>query len=256
MNKHNLVVILGAADPEMKEIQRVCMAENIPFSYATLDGWIVKPFQAYAANGTLRELPKNADVVTVECSVEGVTPKHKIDHHHEGDAGYGKGPDQFLMGSSLGQFLNLIGLKPTHKQLIIAAADHCLTAAYQGKCPGVSVEDLRSFREESRAKAKNISIDELQSQIEAAIEVLNTAPTIEMANHSVVFIEEPNLPPELAEASARIAKPYVYLRTERDGRKKSGVRSAPVEVVKAFIENCDLNDIYGDPHRGFAGGYF
>lgn len=257
----NFFVVLGAPDPEMKEIQRICLEEKIKFAYATIDGRVVKPFQAYSANGLLkhatgtpRAIPAGSVVVTVECEVENVNPNFKIDHHREGDAGFGKAPENYLEGSSLGQFLKLLNKEPTPRQKVIAAADHCLTSAYQGLCPGVSVEDLAMFRESSRSEAKGISVDCLKSQIVAAIAALKESPTISIAGKKVAFMENP--PPEVAEASARISYPYVYIRTEQDGRIKSGVRSAPADVVAEFIENCDLSNIYGDPMRGFAGGYF
>lgn len=255
MKKHkNLYVVLGAPDHEMNEIQRICVANKIRYTFATKDGWIVKTFQAYDADSTLREIPSNAKVVTVECNVIGLSAWKKIDHHREGDAGFGKSPDNYLEGSSLGQFLELLELTPTPAQRVIAAADHCLTAAYQGKCPGVDVDDLRSFRESSRAKSRGITVEELVTQINEASVVLKNSQKTILAGTPVAIVD--NIPAEIAEASAREAIPYIVVRKEFNGDNRSSIRSASVEVVKAFIKECGLVNIYGDPQRGFAGGYF
>jgi hypothetical protein len=42
-------------------------------------------------------------------------------------------PERYLEGSSLGQVLRLVEREPSETQRLLAAADHCLTAAYQGQ---------------------------------------------------------------------------------------------------------------------------
>jgi hypothetical protein len=148
----------------------------------------------------------------------------------------------------------MLGLEPTQRQRVVAAADHCLTAAYAGQCPGVTCDELRAFREETRSRARGITREVLTQQIEQAIEALEHAPKIRLADTDVAFFEEPVA--ELSEASARVGKAYVYLRRQDDGRVKAGIRSAPARVVAEWLKNCGLNNTYGDPARGFAGGYF
>lgn len=46
--------------------------------------------------------------------------------------------------------------------------------------------------------------------------------------------------------------------TDRDGREKVVLQAAGPELVAKFLAGLvipDLTDMYGDPQRGFAGGY-
>jgi hypothetical protein len=245
--------VLGAPDHEAREIARVCEELGLPFGWATIGGNIVHSHDAYEATGVTTRVPPNAHIVFVECFVLGLIASDRVDHHHEGDPGYGMPPEQYFDGSSLGQFLRMVKVRPTQAQLIIAAADHCLTAAYQGRCPGVSPLDLAAWRIKSRCMARGLSEEELTRQIGEASAILQTAPTVVLAQTKVAFLEEPPL--EVSEASARMAMPYIYVRRQDAKRIKSGIRSAPPEVVQAWMDKCGLQNMYGDPQRGFAGGY-
>ena len=246
--------ILGAPDHEMREIERVLLINGIPYSFATTRGRIVQSHEAYKASGTTTLVPTNTDIIFVECAVMGLTPVYRIDHHNEGDPGFGKLPHEYLEGSSLGQVLDYLGIEATQEQRIIAAADHCLAHAYQGRCPGVTPAELSAWRIRSRATARGLSEAELVSQIATATEALRQAPTIVVEGMQVAWFD--NVPPEVSEASARVGVPFAFIRKESDGRVKSGIRSAPARVVEAWIRTCGLKGIYGDPQRGFAGGYF
>ena len=256
MNKSTkpLFFVLGAPDHEMVEIRRVCKENGIPHAHATRFGNLVRSFEAYQATDIRGKLPLDHEVVFVECAVAGLRPAFIIDHHHEGDPGYGKDPSQYLEGSSLGQFLKLIGKEPTQRQRVIAAADHCLAAAYKGNCPGITVAELIQFREESRSEARGLPLEELRKQIAEAIQVLESAPRVRLADTDVAWLGE-EAPAEASEASARAGVPYAYVRREQDGRVKSGIRSAPPAAIEAWMSRCGLSQIYGDPQRGFAGGY-
>jgi hypothetical protein len=65
--------------------------------------------------------------------------------------------------------------------------------------------------------------------------------------------------PELPEAAARDGVCFLASLRERDGRTKVVCQSGTPEQIEAFM--CvwgpahGLTDIYGDPARGFAGGY-
>lgn len=248
--------VLGAPDHEMQEIRRICKEEGLGYAHATFGGAVVRSQEAYLANGIQGLLPKEpVTLVFVECAVAGLPCHEIIDHHQEGDPGYGKAPEQFLEGSSLGQFLKLIGKEPTPRQLIIAAADHCLTAAYQGQCPGIDPEELKAWREETRSRARGLPLEVLREQIGNAEHALATAPRLTMEDVEVAWFES-DPPPEVSEASARLAMPYAYVKQQDDGRVKSGIRSAPAKVIQFWMERCGLKSTYGDPQRGFAGGYF
>ena len=246
--------VLGAPDHEMQEIERVCKEHGIQYGYATMGGSIVHTHEAYQATSVTGLVPSGSHVVFVECSVMGLPAHDRIDHHQPGDPGYGMPPERFFEGSSLGQFLTLLGMQPTQRQRVIAAADHCLTAAYAGQCPGVTPDELRAFREETRCRARSLAREELVRQIDEAINALKCAPKIRLADTDVAWLEEP--PAEVSKTNTHINMPYVYLRKQDDGRVKAGIRSAPAPVVAEWLDRCGLNDTYGDPARGFAGGYF
>lgn len=251
-----LFFVLGAPDHEMQEIRRICKERGLAHAHATLGGAVVRSHEAYLARGVQGLLPKEpVTLVFVECSVSGLPCHEIIDHHQEGDPGYGKEPHEYLQGSSLGQFLQMLGLEPTPRQLLIAAADHCLTAAYQGLCPGVDPLELKAWREETRSRARGLSLSVLRSQIGKAEQALYSAPRVRMNDVDVAWFESAP-PPEVSEASARLAMPYAYVKQQDDGRVKSGIRSAPANVIQYWMERCGLKSTYGDPQRGFAGGYF
>lgn len=255
MSNNNFFFVLGAPDHEMVEIESLCKQNGFSYAYATFQGKTVHTYEAYSANGvSTKTIPENKEIVFVECQVFGLKEVHRIDHHHPGDPGYGKNAKDFLEGSSIGQFLKLTGIEVTQRHKVIAACDHCLTAAYQGLCPGVSVEEVKQFRESSRSIARGISVQELTNQIDLAIEALLKADRVLLNGTEVAWIDSDI--PELSEASARCAIPYMYMRKQEDGRLKAGIRSAPSHMVEYWIENCDLSNVYGDPERGFAAGYF
>jgi hypothetical protein len=251
---NNKYFVLGAPDPEMLTIEGLLKERGIAYGYATLRGRSVQAHEAYRADGTTSLIPAGAEIVFVECEVLGLHPVFIVDHHREGDPGYGLPPSQYLQGSSLGQFLAYMGIEPTQQHRIIAAADHCLMHAYQGHCPGVTVEELREWRTRSRAAARGIAEEELSRQVQAAGEVLKNAQRIQLAGVDVAFIDQ--VVPEAAEASARAGVPYAYIKREHDGRTKAGILSGPPAVIQSWMDNCGLHNVYGDPQRGFAGGYF
>ena len=250
--------VLGAKDPEMQEIARVLDTQGVPYAYATLKGVPVRTSEAYCATGIKGLLPSDANIVFVECAVMGLQPDEICDHHNPGDPGFGKPPDKYFEGSSLGQVLKLLGLEATHEQRIIAAADHCLRHAYAGQCPGIDPRELAEWRERSRAALREITVEELRSRIDHAIEVLRHAPRIKIANEEVAwFPPTDDRPEEIAEASARIGIPFFSIKKERE-RSKCRIMSAAPQTIDVWMRECAANglrDIYGDPARGFAGGY-
>jgi hypothetical protein len=262
----NRFFVLGAQDPEMMEIARVLEEQQQPYGWATAAGGkLVHPYNAYeaygvrvsgnASNGTINP---SDEIIFVECRVMGLVAHHRIDHHAEGDPGFGRPPREYLEGSSLGQLLVFLGLEPTPRQRVIAAADHCLTAAYRGECPGVTVEALMDFREESRSKARGIPPEVLRKQVEEAVKVLQSAETMELipGEKVALLLEEAQAEtPEISEASARSAIPFIYVKDNQDGRKKAGIMGASPESIRVWLKTCGLSSTYGDPVRGYAGGY-
>lgn len=251
---NNKYFILGAPDPEMVTIEGLLKEQGIAYGYATMRGRTVQAHEAYRADGVSTLIPAGSDIVFVECRVMGLHPAHIIDHHNEGDPGFGQPPEAYLEGSSLGQFLRYMGITPTQKHRVIAAADHCLMHAYRGRCPGVTAQELKVWRTQSRAVARGLAEEELSRQVQVAAEYLQKAERIKVAGIDVAFVDD--VMPEVAEASAREGIPYVYVKKENDGRVKAGILSAPPEAIREWMDTCQLFSIYGDPQRGFAGGYF
>jgi hypothetical protein len=167
--------------------------------------------------------------------------------------------------------------------ILAAAADHCLGAAYAGQCPGVDVGALGEWRIATRAAHQGRSVDEVRADIERAMAALRAAPMVtllDVADMSHTYDHDwsrsvcdgCNREPvicrdmrnihvsELPEAGTRLGESYIAVGLPGpDGRSKV-VCSGTSEVVGAFLRNWaernGLDDCYGDPARGFAGGYY
>lgn len=139
-----------------------------------------------------------------------------------------------------------------------AAADHALSAAYRGECPGVDPDDLMRWRVSIRAAFLQVPEADILAAVESAMSELDMAPRILIGGVEVADLRGRSVP-ELPEASARRGMPFVSSMWERDGRMKVNLMSAPPEAVRAFLAGeglaAELSDRYGDPARGFAGGY-
>lgn len=112
--------ILGAQGPEMREIERVLRSDRHELVHAAQRLWRGSARTAHDADGVV--------------------------HGGPGDPGFEAGPDRYLEGSSPGQVLRLLKRKPTETQRLLAAGDHCLTAACQCACPGVDPNYLLELR--------------------------------------------------------------------------------------------------------------
>lgn len=143
--------------------------------------------------------------------------------------------------------------------VLTAAADHCLGAAYRGECPGVDPDALMQWRAKSRARFQGRTVRALLADIEAAKAKVSGAPRLELAPNVSVRDMRGAAVRELPEAALQLGESYLAgpLNTP-DGRRKYVV-SGSSDVVEAFLNawaaNNDLTDTYGDPARGFAGGY-
>ena len=177
--------------------------------------------------------------------------------------------------------------------VLIAAADHCLGAAYRGECPGVDPDALMRWRAESRAKFQGRTVEEVLAAVERAQAALRAAPELVLSEHlcewhlvrpgsggdcvnadgtdysedpcSAVVVRDMRQPVdqrptrELPEAAARMGIGYVSgPLVGPDGRKKITC-SGSASQVRAFLDHWapaqGLVDAYGDPARGFAGAY-
>jgi hypothetical protein len=143
--------------------------------------------------------------------------------------------------------------------LFVAAADHCLMAAYQGRCPGVNPDALMHWRVETRARYQRRPVQAILKDIARAREALSQAPRVLIGGVPVADLRGQQIP-ELPEAAAREGIPFLGTpKTKPGSRRKVVLQSAPPEVLAAWPEWAARNgitDLYGgDPERGFAGGY-
>lgn len=143
--------------------------------------------------------------------------------------------------------------------VIMAAADHCLAAAYQGQCPGVDPEALLAWRMVSRAAFQGRSVAEVEVETAAAREALRSAPALlAPIDFGIRDLRAVGSVPELPEAACREGICYVTEVMEPTGRRKIVCGAGTPEQIRAFqrwAEAEGLTGIYGDPARGFAGGY-
>ncbi len=301
MSKSRLFV-LGASDPEMVAIEAVLEAAGQKFVYALAGmGELtrVHPGNAYKFAGTSGEFEDEDTVVLVECApekalLETIRTVVVVDHHRPGDPGYGQPAEKFFEASSLGQIRALVAritgvgfheADENQRHAMVAAADHCLEAAYRGKCPGVDPDELMRWRVETRAAFQKRPAQEVLDDIEAARKRLReqvaewTCPECDGSKfdpyagtetchycggsggggpYEVARFDGMPSIPELPEAAAREGIPFVATVVDKDGRKKVVLQAAPPELVKRFLAGeivPGLTGLYGDPARGFAGGY-
>lgn len=208
-----IVYLIGVDDPEMRAIERllwhagVCTAgEKYLVSYAIADGRRVHPGNAYAADPI--ELGAGDTLVRIECQPREIAAGVKvvvIDHHRDGDPGYGLPPAQYWEASSLGQLHRLleenVSLWPSHKFEIgmdwpanaafgteivpalnaelggrdvveaLAAMDHCFAAAVRGECQkvvrvGPSPEEVLAVKCREIATSTKATEEAVRSRIE------------------------------------------------------------------------------------------
>ena len=139
------IFVLGATDNEMVAIELLLTTLDYPLMHASMGDKRVNSSNANAADAV--SIPTHLIPVFVECRCKGTYENAVIvDHHQEGDPGFGKPPSQYWEASSIGQVATLIGILQNPEMSLYAAADHCLTDAYLGNCPGISKADMKYFR--------------------------------------------------------------------------------------------------------------
>ncbi|MEK7567616.1 MAG: hypothetical protein AAB513_01695 [Patescibacteria group bacterium] len=257
--------VLGAPDPEMEAIEKLLLDCSQTVVYAAASGKRVFAGNAYKADSTLPESGLDVERFSawVECGFHGKKPEYIVDHHNPGDPGYGKGPSEFWQASSIGQVYQLLWnvawenrliLKPTRDHIFTAAADHCLAHAYAGKCSTVDPEELLLWRIKSRAKFQGKSEELISAHVERARKAVRERAVETPFGLLADFGEETM--PELLEASAREGIAFLGVGLpQRDGRRKKVLMGGSPEMISQWMATCGLKDVYGDPARGFAGGY-
>jgi hypothetical protein len=257
--------VLGAQDPEMREIAKVLEKVSRTFVHAAREGIPVRPRTAYDANGvvTLSRrgrgsealLHPQAPAVFVECTVRGHEPVLRVDHHNPGDPGYDKTPERYLEGASIGQTLLLLEMEPTETQKLLAAADHCLTAAYQGMCPGVDPNELLFLRASWRAKVSGRGLADVIEGVMRAAKQVRRHYDSEFGESE--FLDPTEVPLDLAEGAAYAGHPIRYRELFPGGDLKEMLKGASPEHIERFmaLHRREGREVYGNPYRGYAGAY-
>lgn len=281
--------ILGAPDPEMERIEKLLQAAGEVVVHFSIpgDSRRVRGGEAYSGESEVGA----QRVYCVECAPEVASGKIIIiDHHRPGDPGYGRLPAEFWEASSIGQVvaeLQRLGLSPEIREdyRYAAASDHCPAAAYRGLCPDIDPSHLSAWRVDTRAKFQHRAPADIEADIRAAIRAIEGAPLIDLHDpkwmphdydhdwsRSVcsgcavdsVFVRDlrDRHVPEAPEASLRIAMPILCqgLPDSKFGRAKVNLLGDHEgTAVRAFLggwaEQNGITDCYGDPMRGYAGGY-
>lgn len=256
--------VLGGSDTEMKHIERTLKDLDYEVVKATLNDVRVARGQAYHADWPI---PKLGDV-WVECQHKDYTKKEMaslgmdiVDHHYEGDPGYGMPPDKYWEASSIGQVYQLIGLEPTEEAKMIAAGDHCLYAAYHGMCPDIRKDDFIEFRMDFFRRKKGEK--RFEREKDGAIRLAKKCKTINLGNITVV-----DLTPMtkkyyswLADVSCMLNLKFVTIQphTNKEGMVKYFVGNLARSEINYFTNELvsqlgdEVLSVYGDPTRQFAG---
>jgi hypothetical protein len=260
------IVVLGAQDPEMREIEKTLGQAGIAWVHAARQGRRCNAQTAYDADSVVRLgldgnprpalLPPKAPAVFVECQLRDHTPALRVDHHNPGDAGYEIPPERYLEGSSLGQVLRLLEREPDETQRLLAAGDHCLTAAYQGACPGVDPHELLFLRASWQAKMSGRSLSDVMEGVLDAAKRVRTHHDSEFGES--LFLDPTRLPKDLPEGAAYAGLPVRYRALLPDGVLKEMLKGAAPEHIERFMgEHREAGrHTYGNPYRGYAGAYW
>jgi hypothetical protein len=260
------IFVLGAQDPEMREIEKTLTSAGFTALHAARRGQRCSAQTAYSADGVVRVgpdgvpraavLPPKAPSVFVECTVDDRTPVLRVDHHNPGDPGYEMPAGRYLEGSSLGQVLTLLEREPTETQRLLAAGDHCLTAAYQGECPGVDPGELLFLRASWQAKMSGRTLTDVVEGILDAAKRVKRLYDSEFGESR--FFDPTQIPRDLAEGAAYAGMPVRYRALLPDGVLKEMIKGAePAHIARFMAEHEEAGrTTYGNPYRGYAGAYW
>lgn len=148
--------------------------------------------------------------------------------------------------------------------VMIAASDHCPAAAYQGRCPGVDPDALMRWRATTRAEFQGRPVQAILADVEAARDAIGRAPVVMMGGVAVSDLR-PGTVPELPEAALRTGAVVLAEMRTKDGRQQIVLQgagegtvggTAPIDAfLNGWAAAQGLEDLYGDPARGYAGGY-
>ena len=165
--------------------------------------------------------------------------------------------DDVVRVSRAGQAMpaTLPAMAPTAGQRLLAAADHCLTAAYQGACPGVDPHDLLIRRASWQAKMSGRTLGDMMEGIQDAARWVERHYDSELGE--AVFLDSAEVPLDLAEGAALAGKLVRYRQLLPDGELKEMLMGAGPDHIEMFMaaHRAAGRQVYGNPYRGYAGAY-
>lgn len=259
----------GASDPEMRMIRTIILKVGMSFVYATTDGKPCHPGNTYWTDPII--VPGKYRLAVIECepiNFEEFADTVRIDHHRPQDPGFNMGPKQYWKASSVGQLHRLLGLKPAQEAKVMAALDHCFSAAANNECPGVSRDEVLSLKIREIAATTQASEHSVREKIAFFREAIAVSPKETIGNQQVRDLRAYRfregysldlLATQVAEAIEGTAS-LVRFR-DRVGEPEKIVLSGKAlpETVEVFLKEWapaqGLIRIYGVPARGYAGGY-
>lgn len=254
--------VLGGSDTEMKAIQVLAMELGHTVILAQREGKRVTRGYAYDAD---YPKPKLGDI-WVECQHKDYSKTEMfslgvevVDHHYEGDPGYGKPPAEYWEASSIGQVYGLLNLEPTEKARFIAAGDHCLYAAYHSMCPGV---DKKAFIEHRMAFfRKNKTEEAFNQKKKQVIDVAKSCKKITLGKLELVDLT-PLMESHsgwMSDVSCMLNLKFATIKPHRNKEwVKYFVGNLSRKEIRYFMEELvptmgEVITVYGDPTRQFAG---
>lgn len=259
------VFVLGAPDPEMTRIESLLSGNGIPYEYATYNGERVNCRTAYVADAYV----PNAELVFVEADMPGIMPAAIIDHHREGDPGYYLTERESLKASSLGQVCRMLHLIPTHEDMVLAAMDHNYAAALRGEAWGVTAQEVYELKMREVAKTAGESVHSVELLVNDFRRVVRQAGRLVLSEGIPLVLDLRGADlgygysfDLLAMQIAVVAEGSCALVANREsttGPEKIMLTGhASPQQVKAFMDiwapKEHLNNVYGVPPRGYAGG--
>lgn len=257
MNPRKVVFALGSLDPEMRAIRWMLSNAGYRYAYVNRFGRRCNSSNAYNADELTKPIRDDQQIVWVECRSQGFDSGRDIivDHHNEGDPGYAATPSEFWEGSSIGQVSNLIGSYRAEHRLV-AAADHCLSAAMRGECKGIDPGELMTWRVTARAAMGDMQPWLLKRMISRAVERIESLPRIQFGGVQIVDGSF-DTTPELRDAAAVAGVPIITTRKNAAGNVKVGLYGAHPDVVTGWMDAMRgsgfVDHTYGNPFREYAG---
>jgi hypothetical protein len=271
-------VFCGADDFEMRAIEAFCHKYGIAHEDALKKGKRVTPSSAYDMD--VPDLRWGVQPIFIECSpspedhlvLHPVWNAISLDHHRLGDYGYGMDCTEFSRASALGQLIELANrsghfgcIKPTKRQLLIMASDHCPFDAESDNCLGVSKWEAMVFGIQETVKTTGLNFHEVKALIGYYRQVLKSITHyVHIGKDEVAVVGgvfDPGYTKEflcLLAASREMRIPILLCMRSELAKLKwhlaNVLHLASIDWFMNYVrENYTVKDLYGNSCRRYAG---